>query len=226
MVTDMEGRYFFKADPGTYTIKVVKNGFNFPSFYVAGVSEDGKYLDIYGGGPILVESKDAIIAANIPIDPAEQPDKQTAKHLRWHRALRVIQHLVAFSGVVASLFVAIIQPSLLSIGLFILNLVIYLVTRILVRPKKRKGWGIVYSEKSQKAVPNAVVRLFEPKYNKLIESTLTDSQGRYAFMVGANEYYTTYEHGGFQKTEVRPIDYKNKVKPELVSIDVPLRGVV
>ena len=226
MVTDLEGRYFFKIDPGVYTIKIVKNGFLFPSLYVSDVAEDGKYLDIYSGGQIVVEAQDAIIAANIPIDPAQQPEKHTATHLKWQRVLRLLQHFVAIFGVIASLFVAVIHPGYLSFGLFVLNLFVYFVTRILVKPKKRKGWGIVYDEKSQKAVPNAVVRLFEPKYNKLIESTLTDSQGRYAFMVGANEYYTTYEHGGFQKTEVRPIDFKNKVKPELVSIDVPLRGAV
>ena len=69
---------------------------------------------------------------------------------------------------------------------------------------------------------NAVVRLFEPKYNKLVETTLTDTLGRYSFLVGPNEYFVRTDKDGYDQHIVRPIDYRQKTEPEAIAIDVPL----
>lgn len=223
MVTDKEGRYFFKADPGIYLLSVTKRGFIFPSTYVGHVKEDGKYLDVYTGGNIQVTDRDAIITANIPIDPADSFKKHQAVSLKLARFLRIFQEVVALSGVFASLAVVVIRPSAWHFGLFFINLGVYLLIWYFVKAHKPKGWGIVFDEGSNKKIGNVVVRLFEPKYNKLIESTLTDRRGRYAFMVGPNEYYVTFEKNGFAKQEVRPIDYKEKKGSTLLSVDVSMR---
>ncbi|MBT6254142.1 hypothetical protein HOI83_02845, partial [Candidatus Uhrbacteria bacterium] len=56
----------------------------------------------------------------------------------------------------------------------------------------------------------------------LLETQITDSRGRYAFLVGPNEYYTTYEKEGFQKVEVRPIDRTDTKEASYVSMNIPL----
>lgn len=222
-VTDKEGRFFFKVAAGRYTLSVAKGGFVFPSQYMAGKSKDGKFLDVYTGGHIKVTDKQVLLTPNIPVDPDAAENLHTPKRLVMMRFLRVFQHVLALAGLTVAITVLFIQPTVLSLVLVFVHIFMYVATDILTRRlKKQKGWGIVRSKEGNMAVPNAVVRLFEPKYNKLIESTLTDGKGRYAFMVGPNEYYVTFEKPGFQTAEVRPIDYSDKKEPELISVDVQL----
>ena len=69
---------------------------------------------------------------------------------------------------------------------------------------------------------NTIVRLFEPAYNKLLETAITDSRGRYTFLVGANTYFSTYEKEGYKQAMVKPIDYREKKEPGEIAVDVEL----
>ncbi|RMD50675.1 PEGA domain-containing protein [Candidatus Parcubacteria bacterium] len=226
MVTDKEGRYFFKAQPGKYFLKVVKNGFEFPSKYLSGKKQDGDFLDVYTGGLIEVGEENVIINANIPLDPITGIEKQTVKNLILKRFIRTFQNIIAFSGFILAIGVAFIQPTLFSGGLLIAHMVIFSITKILAKPKIKKGWGVVVAENDGKPVQNAIVRLFEPKYNKLIESVLTDGKGRYAFLVGPNEYFVTINKEGYEPIEIKPIDYSKNKEPKVFAANVSLKKVV
>ena len=69
---------------------------------------------------------------------------------------------------------------------------------------------------------NTVVRLFEPTYNKLVETVLTDRLGRYAFLVGPSEYYVTYTKPGYAEKTVKPVDYRNRTEASALALDVPI----
>jgi len=226
MVTDQEGRYFFKTEPGRYKIQVMKNGFIFPTQYLKGQKEDGAFLDLYTSGVIEVRSGDVIITANIPLDPSDAPKFHRAKSLILKRFLRILQNIIAISGVVLAGIVLFIKPSTLSVVMIVLQIVIYAITKKIATPKKRKGWGIVSEANKKTSIANAVVRLFEPRYNKLIETTVTDRNGRYAFLAGQNEYYVTIEKQGYKKSEIRPIDYSKMGVPTPISIDVVMEKAV
>jgi len=221
-VTDAQGRYFFHADVGTYILKVVKQGFTFPTEYIQGKKTDGKYLDVYSGGAIEVTDKDVLVTANIPLDPADVSRNLSPRTLVLKRFMRVLQYTLAISGLILSFSVWLIQPGTFSLALFIAQLVVFGVTLYLVRPRKKKGWGVVREDQKKIGLNNVVVRLFEPKYNKLIETTLTDRKGRYAFLAGPNQYYVTFEKAGYQKAEVRPIDYSHIKEPKPIAVDVRL----
>jgi hypothetical protein len=55
--------------------------------------------------------------------------------------------------------------------------------------KKKKKWGIVYDTESNQPVPLAVVRIFDQEYKKLLETQLTDKDGRFGFLVQPGKYY-------------------------------------
>lgn len=221
-VTDKEGRYFFLADRGEYRIEVTKPGYEFPSEYLARVTDDGAYLDVYHGEVISVSEKDATIAANIPMDPIKSEKVKTPAKIKFMRWARRIQNGLAVLGVVLAIVVAIIMPTVLTITVAVAQVLLYFLIKRLTRVRKPKGWGIVYDKRTKKPLANVVVRIFEPKYNKLLETTVTDNKGRYSFLVGPNEYFTRYERSGYQPTEYRPIDYKDKDEPTDVAIDVYL----
>lgn len=223
MVTDQEGRYFFQVDPGFYRIEVAKQGFTFPSDTLKGQKQDGDFLDVYTGGLIEVTDKRAIIAANIPVEPVQAPEKFTPLKIRRRRFLRIFQRMIGFSGAILAVLVWIIQPNPWSLGIMIFQIIVLIITMLLIRPKRKKGWGIVYEKVSKNALRNTIVRLYEPKYNKLLETTITDGKGRYAFLAGANEYFVTYEKPGFAKHTVSPVDYRDKKEPTFVSVDVGMQ---
>lgn len=221
-VTDARGRYFFVTDPGQYRLSVSKNGFVFPSVYLAGVKDDGIYLDVYTGQTIVVTEHSATIAANIPLDVAEGHKDQEPSMVGRRRFFRKLQFAFSASGMVLSLLVYFFSPSFLTAALAVGQVIVFCLFWRLAIPRRPKGWGVVYDNTTRRPVGNAVVRLFEPKYNKLVETTLTDSLGRYSFLVGPNEYFVRADKEGYQEQIIRPIDYRQKTEPEALMVDVPL----
>ncbi len=220
-VTDKKGRYLFIAKPGLYTIDVRKDGFTFPSGHLKDQKRDGEYLDLYHGEPIVVKEQDAVIAANIPLDPAGESVK-TPTSIRWERLTRRFMHVLSIAGVVVAIVVAFVQPTAWTIVVAVVQVLVLILFLRMAIPNKPKSWGIVYDHKTRRPLANAIVRIFDPKYNKLLETQITDGRGRYAFLVGPNQYYTTYEKGGYTKLEVRPIDRTDTKEASYVSVDVGL----
>jgi hypothetical protein len=222
-VSDRQGRYIIKASPGLYLLDVKKTGFVFPSQYMFGKDKDVIYENIYFGGKIEVKEDNIIISANIPLDPSQDVSLHSASKLLFTRFLRVVCHVLAISGLILAIVIFMIQPTIVSGCIVVLHIVIYSLTRLLTMWHKTKGWGVVSDMQKRKPIKNTVVRLFEPEFNRLIESTITDGNGRYAFLAGPNNYYITFEHPEFDKQEVRPIDYSKKTEPDLLTVDISLK---
>lgn len=55
--------------------------------------------------------------------------------------------------------------------------------------RKRKGWGVVFNAINKEPVDLAVVRLYEKNTGKLLQSRVTDQEGRYNFFVDQGEFY-------------------------------------
>ena len=219
-VTDRAGRYLFIVDPGSYKIEVSKPGFIFPSGHLKSQKRDGEYLDLYHGEEIVVTHRQASIAANIPLDPVGAGKEVTPRKVMITRWLRVSQYVVSVLGVVVAVAVAILQPSIWTIFVLFLQVVVLLAFVRLAKPRKPTGWGIVYDDKTHRPLAHAIVRIFDPKYNKLLETQITDSRGRYAFLVGPSEYYATYQKPSYNSVEVRPIDRTDTKEPSYISLNV------
>ncbi len=222
VVTNQKGEYLLSIAAGTYTIEVIKPNFSFPSLILQGKKDDGAYLDVYTGQIITVTDQEATIAANIPLDPAGVITVATPRHAALIRFLRIFQQIVAIIGIVVSVIVLIITPTIFTALMCVIQLLVYILIRRLARVRKPKGWGIVYDEKTKLPVSNTVVRLFEPVYNKLIETVLTDRFGRYAFLVGPSKYFVSYDKPGFTSKIVRPIDFTTSTEPTALALDIPL----
>jgi hypothetical protein len=195
-VTDMSGRYIFFADPGTYRIEVTKDQFVFPTTLLRGEREDGPYLDIYHGEPIRVSEEHTVIAANIPVDPITA--EKTPRRIYTEKIVRKLQSWLSGLGVLAGIVAVIISPTMLTIGLLVLQVGVLTLFSIIAKPKKPKNWGIVYDATNKKRLDRVIVRLFSKRFDKLVTSDFTDAKGRYAFLVNPNEYYVTYQKPGYE----------------------------
>ncbi|MCR4313770.1 MAG: carboxypeptidase-like regulatory domain-containing protein, partial [Candidatus Uhrbacteria bacterium] len=221
-VTDRGGRYFFLVQPGRYRLMVTKSGFQFPSEYLKGEKIDGSFLDVYHGEIIEVTAHNAAVTVNIPLDPSQAATYHEPSFIRRRKLLRGVQQTLAIVGVVAALVFAMIRPTMFSVGMVAVQVGVYLLARRLARPHKPIGWGIVYNKQTGRPLSRVVARIFEPKYNKVLETQVTDSRGRYAFMLGPNTYFATFDKRGFKQKAIDPIDYSSAQEPKGFSQEVPL----
>ncbi|MEI7512083.1 MAG: hypothetical protein WCK01_01340 [Candidatus Uhrbacteria bacterium] len=216
-VTDIRGRFSFHVQPGEYRIQATKQGFTFPSTYAKDISVDGEYLDVYHGEVIKVEEESSI-SVNIPMDP--QVREEAPKNVILKYRLRQLQALLGFASPVVSLVAFAISPSWLLFGLFAGQVVIFGVFRRLAQAKPPKDWGVVYDAETRKPLGQTVVRIFDKKFNKLLETQVTDNHGNYGFFAKKNVYFVTADKPGFERYKSRDIDLS---KQESGAIDEHIR---
>lgn len=220
-VTDIKGRYSFLAPRGAYRIEASKVGYSFPSQVTQGKKEDGPFVDLYHGEVIDVGAEGAILTPNIPLDPAvgDVADAAVLKKDFWKR----FNHGVAVLSPTLGGMMLLIKPSAFVGLLFVAQIVTYLLFRRIAEPSQPKNWGIVYEQGTQKPVPQAILRIFEAKYNKLLETQVTDRSGRYHFRVGSNVYYLTVTKPGYNKTQTDPLDLSSVTEATVIASDLPLQ---
>lgn len=219
-VTDKGGRYFFIVQPGEYQLEVRKQEFAFPTTYLKDKKTDALFLDLYHGETINVTETDATIAANVPIDPAK-PDAPSVEVVAKIARRRVYQ-VISFVSPILALVSVIITPTPFTISLFGGQIILFGAMAVTAKPKKPKGWGIVYDEKTRKPLLRTIVRVFEPIYNKLLDTQVTDAKGRYSVLVGPNIYRVTFDKEGYVQGKLDPVDYRGKEEPTLIKEDVAM----
>jgi len=221
-VTDREGRFAFFVNPGKYNIAVSKPNFNFPSVYMKDKKEDIQFLDIYHGEELTVNEKDTTITPNIPLDPIESKGIITDKKIILGYFSKRVQDLVALTGLLVTMASVIISPKPWMFGLLAGHAVLFLVMKRVARAKKPQNWGVVYDKNTKKPLGLTVARIFEKEYNKLLETQVTDANGRYSFLVGNNVYYATFSKPDFKPRKTDDIDLTAKEKGAAVRFNVAL----
>ncbi len=68
---------------------------------------------------------------------------------------------------------------------------------LLLRLRKRKSWGVIYNALNKMPVDLAVVRLIEESTGRIVQSQVTDAQGRYLITVEPGEYHLEVDKAGF-----------------------------
>ncbi len=219
-VTDREGRYLIMVkDPGNYYLEVTKPNYDFPTKILSTEKMDTKYIDLYHGEEVAIKDKEAAVSVNIPLDVREKKVRPIRAVIRSF-ALQHLKTVISYVGLILAILVLIIYPSVITILALVFHVVFYIIFRKLLIPTKPKGWGIIYDEQTKQALHNVVVRLFDLKFNKLLETQLTDSQGRYAFLVGQNVFQVMAEKDGYQTKEIKPVDLS--ANDQIVNLDIAL----
>ncbi len=210
-VTDIQGRYVFLAEPGEYFIEVLKEGFGPSEAIPADLLHDGPYVEVYHGERIAVEEGSVGLGYPIPLDPIGVERKTPARIVRQKR-VRSLQHALSLGGLVVLMGSLIVKPMALSAVFVVLQIVLYLLFKKFVVPKKPRDWGHVYDAAGKKPLKGTVVRLFSTPYKKLVDTFVTNSKGQYAFLVGEQEYDITYEHAGYVPEAIKNMKIEAKEK--------------
>lgn len=218
-ITDDKGRYFFHVKKGQYRIEAVKASYLFPSETTKGLKEDDEYLDVYHGQPIEV-AEESDLTLNIPMDPNNK-DEPPRKVL-FKNFLRKLQNVIGALSLIITFVAFLLQPGWILFGLCLFQLATYLMFRRLIASRKPKNWGIVSEDTSKKPLDRVVVRIFDKKYSKLLETQITDSRGRYGFLASKNLYFVTADKPGFERFKSEDIDL-TKTKEQTIERPIKLK---
>ncbi len=218
-VSDKEGRYAFLVKKGKYLLEVVKPAYVFPTQHLVGRKEDADYADLYHGEAIEI-TEDGLIVRNIPLDPITSTE--TPRRVLWKKGLQTLRHSLAFSGIPIGMFTLIISPGVITALLLLAQVGVYLLFRRVAVPTKAKNWGVAFDAKTRKPLSGAVVRVFDKKFNKLLESQVTDSNGKYGFFVRRNVYYVMADKAGYERFVSPDLDLSDKDQA-LIAQNIPMK---
>lgn len=242
-VTDRNGRYQFIVKPGQYFIEVNKKEHKFPSEVIPQligqhnlangqeqISEnivDGEYQNLYNGGTIVV-GEAGIINRSIPVDPDKklETDREIFKRLMWKR----VQTLSTLIGPIIAVISYIINPQGWVAALVVIQVIIYFIFRRLSKVHKPLTWGSVKDLFTGRTLKRTVVRVFDTRFNKLLDTQVTDNNGKYGFLVSKGEYYLTGNRDNYEPYKSEFIDLTGKdsayiaeeIKMKQVGNDIPL----
>jgi hypothetical protein len=207
-VTDNLGRYAFVVKQGAYRLEVTKPGYVFPTAHLKGKTEDAAYPELYQPDVPFQITDTTVIASNIPVDPVVVTE--APRQVLWRKSLMTLRSGLAFSAVPLSVVVFAVTPRPASAALCLFQIGTYALFRRLARPRHADRWGMVMDTATGKPLAQVVVRVFDAKFNKLLETQVTDRNGKYGFFVRRNVYYVTAERSGYQKYVSAEIDLQNQ----------------
>jgi len=199
-MTDNEGRFGFLVNSGKYYIKVLKKDFVFPSKVI--------HKDYHGQA--LEVKKEQAILVDIPLD--SNIDKLSYKL----NVLTKVTNFLEFFRIpllVVGTFIAIAFMVTYFRVIDIIVLVVYIllwIWEIYALLSKSKTFGKVFDSETRESINLAIVRVFNSMSNKLVSTKVSDSSGRFRFLVDKGDYYLTSKKQNYKKFQSQPIIVVNK----------------
>lgn len=196
-VTDQNGKFYLFAKPGEYKLSVTKPGFEFPSQF--SVAPSDAFASIVHNEPhVNVTQQSPVLQYTLPADP--QVQEPNVAHEKRKRIGRAAGSFVAALSPLAGIGTAVASPKWWVILFAALNIGLFFAFRYFAARLKPRAFGIV-RDNAGKPCADAIVRVSETQYNKLVATAVTDGAGRYGAMVGRGTYAVKYEKPGVGSTE-------------------------
>lgn len=239
-VTDSKGRYYFIVDPKkAYLMTVTRDGFNFPSQLMQYIDSSKRLYggsDVTFGS--VPEGEMGLITYQIPVDPQQgevfiddnhrSKVKTSIKGYKDFQALsqealerennlirqaefkRKLSFVTSFIGPLMGILAFVLVPGIFTGIMVFVHILLFLLFWRLSSRRASNPWGVVFDRGNRDKLPQTVVRLFEPKFGRLLMTKVTGRQGNYGFLVGDKEYVLAPSRIGYsfagQKTIVRSQD--------------------
>jgi hypothetical protein len=227
-ITDLDGRYGFLVEPGTYSIVANKTHYKFPSDILANKKRDEMYDNLYFGMPFETE-ENKVIRYNIPLDPVEFDWNEFAKnkdrifnlYSRKEKIRAFIFNVLFFFGFSVSVVATIFSPTRLNLFLFGFYTIIMVfqtlwkykhkITRLFGKDGIPMSFAIVSADVSGLAIP-------------VTKKVTTDMLGRFYLLTPPGKYDIKVQEkqadGSYKEVYKKvEVDLKNGVLAEDIVIE-------
>ncbi|HWC57716.1 MAG TPA: carboxypeptidase regulatory-like domain-containing protein [Candidatus Paceibacterota bacterium] len=216
-ITDIDGRYGFAVDPGTYKLVVKKSNYAFPSTKLAGKTSDRLYDNLYFGEEITITQQGEIITKNIPLDQLAfdwneytktQAGGTYGQKLHFYHTGDVILYRISqiafWVGFAFAIYAVAVAPSIwnnIVLGLYVVLTVLRATT-----PLFRKK-GAVVLRSGGAPLPFSVVRLMSTTTNTEVAHKVTDRMGTYYGLMHNGTYAVAIDTKiGEESYDRHPVD--------------------
>ena len=190
-VTDKQGRYRLVAPPGEYYFDIVKKGFQFLSSPPN--SKLHHYSNLLPSSHIVINDFGAI-TKNIPVVPEGiKTHAQKSFHLP-HAA----QSHILFWGTLLAIAGTYYWRNILSVLIIFGIYLLALIYRVISFKPAKNPFGTILDAATGKPIEQVIVRIFEKKFNKLLETQITSPKGRYAFVINPGSYSLRITKSGYK----------------------------
>ncbi len=200
-ISDAGGKYGFFVRPGSYTIRVAKRGYLFPSKNDrAHLSYAALYKNVYSGDVIKVHTDAFVATRNIALDPISAEGVSRA---RVHPALRRMLYgsvtLLFICGLISSLYGVVRQPDAVNA-----LLVLAYCAGLIFQVGHVREWGRIYEGKSGRVLSGLLVELTTE--GRVTDRAITDVYGRFLLHTAPGRYILNmYQFGRPQPVAVRSV---------------------
>jgi len=185
--TDIGGGYGFVVPNGAYRLRIEKNGYLVNK--TSGFKVNNFIINRSVGLIRIVDLLDPDVAFGEKINFIGEVAGQQAGGVIGSLndpAVENTAKIVAPVAVAATAAMAL--PALSLINLLSYLRFLFLQPVLLFGRKKRKDWGIVYNSLTKLPVDLATVRLIDAQTDAIVQTRVTDSNGRYMFFVESGVY--------------------------------------
>jgi hypothetical protein len=195
-ITDLEGRYGFLVQPGSYRITANKTNYLFPSRKLAGMRKDQIYTDLYFGDYFDVKKEGDVVMKNIPLDPEHfdwneyiKNEKHLVKrHAGRARAAAIFSNILFYGGFAASAAALYLQQSTYNYVLVAIYIVLFILRQFVI---KKPSYGAVSNV--GEPIPFGVVKFYSKNMGTLLSTKVLDKYGRYYALAPKGTYYAVVE---------------------------------
>jgi hypothetical protein len=226
-VTDRYGHYRLIVSPGEYVVDVTRNGFTFPSIFLNRTERSVTYDNIIPSRQIRIKDH-GIMTKNIPVDPVSPTRRRSRVFRRWFVLSENTQLLIAWLSPVAALLFPLIVPLALpaKISTWVAALLYTgaMGRRFITFKPGRGAYGTVTDARSGTPLDRVIIRLFDAKYNKHLQTLTTSNKGRYAFLVNAGSYYLLMKKDGYTTVRLNFPNIPNDTYP--LATDVRMKRIL
>jgi hypothetical protein len=217
-ITDIDGRYGFSVQPGTYRIVANKSNYVFPSKKLEGRTADELYADLYFGGALTIKEEDEIIAKNIPLDQlnfdwndfAKSEQKRLSYFKQSDRIIAYVADFFFWLGAIFATVSLLVNHTLYNVVIFLIYVVIFIIRRT---SPLFKAKGSVVDARTGQPLSFAIVRVFSLGTGQEVIHKVADRLGNYYCLLPNGSYTVTIDRkdadGSYTKIPVtEPVEVK------------------
>lgn len=205
-ITGPDGQFGFLLPPGNYYLVVSESGFLFPARKKPPTVLQ-KNERMYLGEEFETDERDPDKVPHLVVPMDREAASPVAQMLFWRfaeHALALIDgiglgFLIVGAGI--NTFFLLTVPGRMNILFEVLYLILFAL-KLYILLSHQKGLGTVVDRATGAAIDLAIVRLYDAKSNRIVQTRVTNVHGKFFLLVPRGTYTATVAKAGYKTTTV------------------------
>lgn len=225
-ITGSDGQFGFLLPPGKYYLVANIAGFTFPARKKPPlVLQENER--VYLGEEFILsdENPENIPHIIVPMDRETQVSAVRTMFARYMEILVSIIDRIGFAfliiGGTTNTYLLLLYPSILNICFEVLYLVLFAFKLYVLAFHKREVGNVIDSVTKQK-LDLAIVRLYDVKTNRIIQTRVTNKDGKFFLILPRGTYTASVARPGYETSTINNLVIKGS-KSQAISMDFALK---